>query len=201
MTNQTDQLTLVKQKADGMEAMLEKFQVTTDEELGIVADKIKQVKTLQKWIEQEKDKFVAPAKAIIAEAKEKYDPYIKKCQNAEIVMKDRARKFMLDKEAKRIEDEKKIAAKVESGYMKLETAIKKLETLPETQKTVRTDTGSGLRMSKRKVAKIIDPNLIPDEYWVIDEVRVRKEALEREKNNQPQIPGVVILEEADLSSI
>jgi hypothetical protein len=56
-------------------------------------------------------------------------------------------------------------------------------------------------MAKRKVAKITEPNLIPDEYWIIDEVRVRKEALEREKNGLPQIPGVVISEEASLSSI
>jgi hypothetical protein len=196
-----DQMEVVKEKAAGMELMTSEFQVTNDQEYDSAADRIKQIKTLQKFVETEKDKFVAPAKAIIAEAKEKYDVYIKKCQNAADMIKSKALAYYIDKEKKRLADEASIAKKVESGYMKPETAMKKMETLPEVPKTVRTDTGSGLRMSKRKVAKITDPNLIPDEYWVIDEIRVRKEALEREKNGLPQIPGVVIQEEASLSSI
>lgn len=197
----TSTLKIIEQKTDGMDSMLSGFQVIDDEGLNIVVDKIKQIKTLLKFIEQEKDKFVAPAKAIIAEAKEKYDGYINKCKNAEITLKERAKKFMIEKEAKRIEEEKKLASKVESGYMKSETAATKLETLPEIPKTVRTDIGSGLRMSKRRVAIITDPNLIPKEYWIIDEIRVKREALEKDKNCQNQIPGVIIKEETSLSSI
>jgi vancomycin resistance protein YoaR len=194
-------LVVVKEKLKGMQKMLDTTMVTSDNELNGVSDKIKGIKTLLKMIEQKKEKFTEPAKAIIAEARETYDPMIKECRNAEIVLKDRAKKYMDEKEAKRIADEKKLADKVESGYMKPETAMKKMEDLPEAPKTVRTDTGSGLRMAKRKVAKIENPDLIPDEYWVIDEVRVRREALEREKNGLPQIPGVVISEESSLASI
>jgi alanyl-tRNA synthetase len=197
----TDQFAVVKAQADGLEKMMTDFKVTNDKELEQVSDSIKQVKTIKKFIEQEKDKFVAPAKAIIAEARTKYDPYIKKCEEAESQMKSVAGSFMIAKEKERVAAEKKIADKVESGYIKPETAMTKMEALPEAPKTVRTDTGSGLRMSKRKVAVITDKDLIPDEYWVIDEVRVRREALEKEKNNQPQIPGVEIREEAGLSSI
>lgn len=194
-------LVVVKEKLKGMQKMLDTTMVTSDEELAGVSDKIKGVKTLLKMIEQKKEKFTEPAKAIIGEARETYDPMIKECRNAEVVLKNRAQKYMVEKDNKRIADEKKIADKVESGYMKPETAINKIENLPEAPKTVRTDTGSGLRMAKRKVAVISDPTLIPKEYWIIDEVRVRREALDKEKNGLPQIPGVVIKEEASLSSI
>jgi DNA modification methylase len=200
-TTDEKDLVVVREKVKGMQDMLNTTQVTTDTELDGVADKIKGIKTLCKLIEQKKEKYTEPAKLIIAEARETYDPMIKECRNAELVLKDRASKYMIDKENKRIADEAKVASKVESGYMKPETAVKKLEAMPEVQNTVRTNQGSALRMAKRKVAKIVDPTLIPDEYWVIDEVRVRKEALEREKNNLPQIPGVVITEEASLSSL
>lgn len=194
-------LVVVKEKLKGMQKMLDTTQVTTDLELDGVADKIKGIKTLLKIIEQKKEKFTEPAKAIISEARDTYDPMIKECRNAEVVLKDRASKFMLQREADRKKKEEQLAARVEKGTMKPETAMNKIENLPEAPKTVRTDTGSGLRMAKRKVAKITEPNLIPDEYWIIDEVRVRKEAIEREKNGLPQIPGVVISEEASLSSI
>ena len=196
-----DVVAIVKAKTEGMDKEVTEFKVTDDAELDIVADKIKGVKTLQKFIEQEKDKFVAPAKAIIAEAKEKYDSYIDKCKDAVIILNGKAKTYMIAKENKKAEDEAKIAARVEKGTLKPETAIKKLETLPETPKTVRTDNGSGLRMSKKKVAKIINPELVPKEYWVIDEVKVRREALDRDKKGEPQIPGVEIQEEAFMSSI
>ena len=195
------EIAVVQEKTEGMEKMIEAFKITTDDELGLVADEIKKIKTLQKYIEQEKDKLVDPAKAIITEAKEKYDPFIKKCQNAEIVLKERAKAYMMQKEQKRIEDEKKIAARVEKGTMKMETAVKKLEALPEAQNTVSSEQGSRLRMSKRKVAEITNPELIPPEFWIIDEVRVRREALARDKEGIPQIPGVVIREVSDLASL
>jgi len=195
------ELEAVKAKAEDMQKMLDQFQVTNDEELGIVSDKIKHVKTLQKFIEEKKEKFVAPAKAIIAEAKETYDIYIKKCQNAEIVLKERAKKYMVEKEQKRKAEEDRIAARVEKGTLKPETAVRKMEELPEAQKTVRTDTGSGLRLSKRRTAKIVDPGKVPDEFWIIDEVRVKREALERDKYGKDPIPGVEVSEESILGSV
>jgi hypothetical protein len=200
-TTENKDLVVVREKIKGMQAMLDSTQVTTDAELDGVADKIKSVKTLGKAIKQMKEKFTEPAKAIIAQAKEMYDAPLKQCLNAEDVLKSRANKYMSEKEDKRIEAERKIAARVEKGTMKTETAMKKIEAMPEVQQTVRTDTGAGLRQAKRKVAKITDPNLIPDEYWVIDEVRVRRDALLRDKSNLPPIPGVTITEEAYLSSL
>ena len=184
-----------------MKAMIESSVVTNDDELKSVADKIKNVKDLGKAIKAKKDKFCEPAKAIIAEAKETYDPLLKECENAEMILKQRAGTYMRAVETKRIEDENKIAHKVETGYIKPETAMDKIDALGEAPKNVRTDNGSGLQMLKRKVAKIENPELVPDEYWVIDEIRVRKEALERAKNNQPGIPGVIIVEETSMKSI
>lgn len=190
-----DQLVLVKQKTTSMESMLEKFQVNDDKQLAIVSDKIKHVKDLQKFIEQEKDKLVKPAKAIIAEAKEKYDPFIKKCQNAEVTLKQRAAKYMDDKEEKERIKKEKLAKRVEKGTMKPETAIEKIGEMPETKKTVKTEKGSALKMTKRRVPVIVNPGLVPKEYWMIDEVRVRRDALAGK-----EIPGVEIQLKSNLSS-
>lgn len=195
------ELAIVEEKIVGMRSMLAGVRVTNDDELNGVADKVKQIKTMAAFIKQEKEKLTKPAEEIMATARERYDPYIKECANAEAELKDKAKRYMLDREADRKEKEDKIAERVENKTLKPETAIKKLDNLPEAPKTVRTDTGSGLRMSKRKVAVIDNPSKIPDEFWVIDEVRVRREALDRDKKGLPQIPGVVIREEVDLSSL
>ncbi len=200
-TTPTNEIAVVREKVKGMQAMIDASPVTNDAELAAVTDHIRNIKALAKIIKEKKDKFVAPAKAIVLEAKAAFDPLLKECEDAEAILKGRASKYMLAVEDERRKEEAKIAARVEKGTLRPETAIKKMEALPDTPKTVRTDTGSGLRMSKRKVARITDPSLIPDEFWVVDEVRVRREALEREKYGKEPIPGVLIEEVADLSSV
>lgn len=200
MKNETpNELAIVQEKIKGMQAMLETTLVTSDDELKAVAEKVKQVKTLGAFIKQEKEKYTKPAKEIIDNANDRFNPYIKECQNAEEILKMRATSYMVAQEKKRKEAEDKIAARVEKGTMKEETAIKKLEAMPEEQKTVRSENG-GLQLRKRKVARITNPELVPDEYWIIDEVRVRKEALEKDKNGE-SIPGVIIEEVANTSSV
>lgn len=195
------EITAVKKQVQTVQSMVDDTAVTNQDELNLVADKIQQVKAVLKVIEDKKKKYTEPANAILREARETYDPMIKQCRNAEIVLKDKAKRYMLAEQDKQRIEQERIATRVEKGTMKIETAARKMEAITEAPKTVRTDTGSGLRMAKRKVATIVDPELIPDEYWIIDEVRVRREALDRNKNGQEQIPGVKITEEADLSSI
>jgi len=194
-------LSVIKTQATKMHRMLDEFQVVDNQSLALVADKIKSVKMLSKAVEEQKKKFTDPAKAIIDEAREKFDPIIKECKNAEIVLKQRAGAYMQAQEDARKKEEEKIAARVEKGTMKPETAMIKLDAMPEAKTTVRTDKGSGLRMTKRRVAFIEQPQDVPDEYWIIDEVRVRREALERDKNGEAQIPGVIIREESSMVSV
>lgn len=193
------ELAIVKEKLTGMSKMVLETTVTNDEELASISDKIKNVKQLGTYIKSLSDKLVAPAKAIIDQAKAMYDIPQKECKNAEMALKRKAEIYLEKKEADRKAEELKIANKVESGYIKPETAVAKLENLGEVEKKVVT-TNSTLSMTKRKVPEIVDPNLIPDEYWIIDEVRVRKDALEREKNGQEQIPGVIIKEVSTINS-
>lgn len=191
----TDVVAVIQEKITGMRGMLESTKVESEADLTSASDLIKKVKQLGKYIEQEKDKFVAPAKLIISEAKQKYDPYIKECDNAEVILKGKVRVFMDEQDRVRREEEAKIAKKLEDGKIKPETAVKKFENLPEAPKTVIAE-NSGIRRSTRKVAKIVNPELVPKEYWVIDEVKVRKVALAG-----VTIPGVEVVEESFISSI
>ncbi|MFZ2152305.1 MAG: hypothetical protein WAV09_04315 [Minisyncoccia bacterium] len=200
MSIEKEGLEIVEKKVAGMQKIVGETQVTNEEELALVSDKIKNIKDLGKYAKKLKEEFTDPAKAIIEKAKAMFDGPIKECANAEEVLKQKAQRFLMAKEEERKKAEKKIADDLASGKIKKdETAIKKLEALPDEQKG--TSTGmSGLQMTKRRVARIVDTTLIPDEYWVVDEVRVRKEALEKEKNGLPSIPGVIIEEEAGMKS-
>lgn len=195
-----DAVAIVQSKIAGMKEMLAATKVESDEDAGQAAVHIKGVKTLLAYVKEQKDKLVKPAKEIIAEAGEKYDPFIKECQNAEIILKGRVQKYLDDKEAKRRLEQQRVADRVERGTMKTETAVAKMEKIGDEKKTISAG-AAGVRRVVRKVAVIVEPDKIPDEFWVIDEVRVRREALARNTANVPQIPGVEIREESSIASV
>jgi hypothetical protein len=181
-----------------MRMIIESAKVTNEDELAGISNQIKQVRDAKKKLQELKEAFVGPAKQIIEEAKGKYDDKIKFCDTVARQLDEVAKTYMIDQENIRKEEEAKIAEKLEQGKIKTETAVKRMEKLPEAPKTINTG-ASKLQLKKRKVAEITEPNLVPKEYWVIDEVRVRKDALDREKNGLPQIPGVIIKEVVDMS--
>lgn len=193
-TNSTD-IEIVKQKVTGMQAMVQSVKVTNEDELKVVSDKIKGIKLLAKFIEEKKAKTVDPAKAIIAEAKATYDPFIDECDLAEKTLKKVALDFQVkvqrEKEARQAEIDrqareaqakidadlkaKKITAEeAEAKTEKVaEKAIDKLEKVDDKKTSAKTG-ASTLSLKKIPVVKIIDEKLIPKEYWVIDRVKLDK---------------------------
>jgi hypothetical protein len=193
--NKETEIAIVQEKISGMKGVVETTKITREQDLPVASDVIKKIKTLEKFIRTEKEKYTMPAKQIIKEANEKYDPYIKECQNAEAIIKSRVKEYMDLADERRKAEELKIANRVEKGTMKPETAVEKIEAMPEEKKTIKTE-NSSIKRSIKKVAVITHPELIPKEYWVIDEVRVRRDALAGK-----EIPGVEIKEESIISSI
>lgn len=190
---QEQSLVQVEEKIKGMRSLVEATVVTNEDELKAVSDVIKNVKTMGKFVRQEMERYTKPAQEIINNARLKFLPYEKECADAESALKLKAKRYMDDKEKKRIEAEAKIEHAVETGRIKEDTAVRKLEDLGEQKQTV---SGGESQITARKVKKayIIDPEKVPHEYWIIDEARVKKAALAG-----AEIPGVEVREESEIA--
>lgn len=97
-------------------------------------------------------------------------------------------------QVQKIADDKKaqVEADLASGKIKnVETAVKKIEKIPEPPKTVRTEQRTTTFRDVPKVV-IVDESKIPDEYWVVDLKKVEVVALANHKANIAQIAGVEI---------
>jgi uncharacterized protein YunC (DUF1805 family) len=185
---------IVEEKIKGMRQMVEGTVVNSQESLAAVADYIKGVKTLGKLIRSEMEKYTKPAQEIINNARAKFLPYEQECIQAEKVLKQKAGAYMDEVEAERKRKEESIANRMDKGQLKEDTALRKMEEIGEEQKTVRTENGAKLTRKIIKTVKITNPDLVPDEYWVLDEVKIRKVALAG-----VEIPGVEVVEEKTTS--
>jgi len=185
----------IKEKSSAMQGMVDETKVTNEDELNVVADKIKNIKQLGKFIKQEKEKFTKPAQAIINEARTKYLPYEKMCDSAEAQLKVKAGAYMTKVEDERIKKEESIAARAENGQLKDDTAVRKMEELGEEKKTVATVSGAKLTLKTVKEVVVADETKIPREYLVLDMVKIRKVALAG-----VEIPGVEVKETKQMSA-
>lgn len=164
------------------------------------------IKFMIDFLEGKKDALVEPAKAIIAEAKATFDPYITVCKDAKVMLTNRATAHVVEQQRlARIEEQKiadkakkdaeKVTADLDAGKITEEKADAKLQTIDEkatdkmseVSEVSKTHGGINVRMIKK--ARITNPSLVPDEYWEINEVRVRQAALAG-----VVIPGVVVEE-------
>jgi len=176
----------IEEKITGLRLAVEQSEVRNDEEAGLVVEKIKIVKTIGKFFRGELEKYTKPAREIMRTAQDRFLPLEKECLEAEEKLKAKVNAFLEAKEAKRLQAEAEVARKIETGEMKEGTALKKLEKIGEEVKTI---SGDGAKLSRRavKVAVIVSPELVPKEYWMIDEIKVKKVALAG-----VDIPGVEV---------
>jgi hypothetical protein len=193
MTN-TNELQVVEEKINGMRDMLAQTQVTTDEEAADVAEKVDRIHKLGQFIRQEMERYTKPAQEIINNARARFLPYENECKEAEVALKSKAKVYLMAQEEERARKEAQIAKQLEAGRIKETTAIRKMESVGEEKKTVATETGAKLTLKTVRRAYIVNPDLVPDEYWVIDETKAKKVALAG-----VQVPGVEVREEKEMS--
>lgn len=186
---------VVEQKIKGMHEMVAKTEVADDKTLAEVANKIKMVKDLGKAIRQEMEKYTKPAQEIINNARVKFLPYEKECDEAEKQLKAKATFYMVEVEKERLKKEESIAKRVDEGKLKEETGLRKMEEIGEEKKTIATTSGAKLTLKTVKEVVIIDEAKIPREYLVLDMVKIRKVALAG-----VEIPGVEVKETKQMSA-
>jgi len=196
------EIVIYKEKISGMKSLVEKTEVKDQASAEKIAEIVQNIKLLSKKIKEKMEKTTLPAKAIIEEQESIYKPMIKECKDAEEALKGKYATWFLAEEKRQAEEEKKIADKVESGYIKPETAVEKLSEVVQVNKTTKSVSGAMITVKKVAVAIIAEPEKVPDAYWVrtLDEKSVKAAALARHKSGLPQIPGVVIEMRADTSS-
>ena len=177
MNNTTKQINLTpyKQRISIISANINKLSIKNDAEIKYAADILLQIKNFKSKIEEEKTKYVTPAKAIIAQAKKNFDPFLIKCNEAEKIIKDKMVKFSFQKEQANLKKLNALAEKISSGKIDLEQASEKVKNL-EKQKSYSGDIGS-VQFRVNKIAIITDESKLPRKYLMPNSVLIRTDIL------------------------
>ena len=187
--NEVKDLAPLKSQISKLEKLANEVQITTQEENESALNLKSKLKEIGKEITTRKEAITKPLNEALKSARDLFRPLEEQYETAENLVGRKLIDYKQKIEAENREKEAKIAARVEKGTMKVETAEKKLEEIKTPEKTVHTDHGA-VQFRKIKKVRITDENLIPRKYFVPDNVLIRKDALAG-----IEIPGVIVIEE------
>lgn len=194
MTNQDNrEITLIKSNSTRALNAAMALEIKSDEDYQAAGELKLNLTKLNKMITATKEKITKPISEALKNARELFSP----AENSYKTANTLVTKKMIDwddyKEKKAEEERAKIQAKVDSGYIKPETAEQKLEEVVEAPLGTKSNTGTVFAKKVKRV-RITNEILIPREYLVIDMVKLNQAMLREGK----EVPGAEIYEEKQL---
>lgn len=177
----------------------EAIQVENEDDYQRATDILLKVKSNLTRAEEERDKILKPAKEIVKVETARWKPLFGVFDKVRAIVEPKMKGYMIAKETKAKADLAALQKKIDSGSIKKqETVEKNLQNIYAgvPAKTVHTGAGAS---SMKDIAKmrITNRELIPDEFWVVDEVALRK-AIVTERR---EVPGAELWFDKSLSII
>ena len=168
VTDTTKSLAPIKARANKMQAVVNALVVSDGAGLIAAANVRAGIKIVAKQIDEKKKEIIEPLNLALKNVRGLFAPLEEACEAATKTVDAKVIAYNVEIERIRQEAEAKEAAKVERGSIKIETAVKHLEAVPEARRHV-----DGLTIIKRRNFKVVDLTKLPIEYHFANETKIR----------------------------
>jgi len=146
--------------------------INTKEDLAPATEVLSQLNKHADALKKDRLALTQPLEDSLKLIRAKYKPTEDALKSAIEHIKGKMGDFQTEQLRIQREEEAKIAAKVESGYIKPETAISKMENVQQVDKKVSTDVGS-VSFREEKDFEVIDVSQLPVKYLLPNMVELR----------------------------
>ena len=184
---------LIKRQAEGADKVSKEIIIKNQNDFEKASELFLKVKQAGKYIMAEKEKMTRGLLDSLANIRSFFKPYEIMQSNAEKEISNKILEYQLKEEQKSQTKIETVVKKVEKGTMTFEKANEKIEAL-EVSKKVEVNTGA-IQFKTVRDYEIIDEKLILNTFWVLDLVKLRKDALDG-----VEIPGVKVVEKKIINS-
>jgi len=190
------ELAIIKKEVSSIVKAAQTFQVENPEQEKESVDILAKIKTTGKMLTARKEEITRPLMTSLSKIRDLFKPRELELAEAEKIIKSKVLAYRIEQDEKAEKEKARIAARVEKGTMKPETAGQKLAAIPDTAKTVVSSSGSKLSTVTVQKVRILDEQSIPREYLVPDLAKITNAILKE----GAVIPGVEKYEEKRLAS-
>lgn len=189
------EVAVFKGQISKIESRATEVSIQTQEDYVATTDLLSELKAVGSKITARKEEITKPLNQALKSARELFRPVEDQFARAEGVIKTKLLDYkrMKDEEARK--EEARIAARVEKGTMRLDTAEKKLDAVEKVSTTTKGNVGE-VQIRKVKKFRIVDEAALPRQYLVPDLVAIRQDAVIK----GIAIPGVEVYEEEQVAA-
>lgn len=159
------ELSVVRGQATKALAAANELVIQTDADMESAADVLSKIKKVGKLIKERKEQITQPLNDALKSARGLFAPLEQNHEEAERVIKNKMLAYQREvADRNRIEQER-VAARVEKGTMKQETAVAKIESQQEVKKQAEGKVG---KVTTRKITKyrVVDETKLPREFLI-----------------------------------
>jgi phytoene dehydrogenase-like protein len=171
-TDVSKEIATVKSQATKAVTYATSLEVTSDEDYAAALEEGKRIKDFLNGVTARKELITKPMyaayKSTMALFKTVEDP----ASEALDMIRAKMTRFHNEKRLKEEQERAKLAAKVESGKMKPETAMKKAEAIETTEKTVATGSAQATMRTVKKY-RVVNKEAIPPKFLLPDMVAIK----------------------------
>lgn len=183
---QETELQVVKTQSTKALSTAQEVKITSQEkfeEANLIKDKIV---AARKLVKTKKEEITKPLNEGLKQVRALFAPIEATIDEAEELVKSKISAYLTEQDKKRVEAQKKIEEQVYKNDIGLVQGLNKMDKVQEkfVEKT------SIVRTRINRKVEVVNELDIPDEYWVLDMVRVRQDALDGKLTK-----GVKLIEE------
>lgn len=198
MTNETivpEEFQLIKSQVTIVQEMANELSVENIDDLTIATDILHQVKEVKKLVKESKEEITRPMMKALSNVRDLFRPLELGYADAEKCIKAKMLSFQIEEDDRITKEKAKLAARVEKGTMRPDTAAMKMEEVGDAPTKVAGSVGKST-VRKIKKVRIVDEDLIPREYMVVDMKAVTEAILRKGE----VVPGAEMYEERSIVS-
>lgn len=188
------ELTIVKTQVTKAVAAAREISVVTGEDAQKATDLLSKIKSVGKMVAEKKAAIIQPINEALRQTRELFAPIELSYNEAERIIKEKILAFH-DAEADRKRKEaEKIAKKVEDGKLSFEKGAEKVAAITVQENKIEGARGEVV-IRTVKDFEVVDESKVPDQYWVLDTVAIRKDVMKG-----VEIPGVKVIEKQTVAA-
>ena len=166
--NEQKELEVVKTQTDKAFQAVSVLSIKTSDDYKKAEEIRGKVKSVAKMIDTKKKEITQPINDSLKRIRDIFKPIETSCEDSLEILEGKMIAFRREEDARIAKDKEKIMNKVETGYIKPETAVKKVIEVGNVKSNLKE---AGVTTSVRKLArvKIVEESAIPREYLVVSE--------------------------------
>jgi len=183
----------LKQQVSFVQQQANALVVSSEEEMTQAVDLLDAVNKVERSIIERKEAITRPLMTSLASARDLFKPLEVAHAEAKKTIKAKMLEYSVAEEYRVNKERERVAARVEKGTMRVDTAITKLEGIGEVKNT---HIGTNAKSSLRTITKVrvTDESLLPREYLIPDIKKITEAALK----GKVVIPGVETYQERSI---